>query len=140
MVSANFQKDRLLRTAETLTLAVGGAAVFSLIGFPAGLVSGSLLTVASAALLGRPMLVPLPLTRVVSVLVGMSLGAVVTPETLRGIVTFPLSIAVLTASTICMTAVQVTSLDTEPGRNSVRSGSTGARFPSSPPRNSITQH
>jgi len=102
MVSASIPKDRLLRTAETLLFGAGGAAVFSLLGFPAGLVSGSLLTVATAALLGRPMLVPLPLTRVISVLVGISLGAVVTPETLHGVVTFPLSIAVLSIATICM--------------------------------------
>ncbi len=102
MTSALPPKRLLLRTAETLLIAAGGAAAFSLIGFPAGMVTGSLLCVALAALLGRPMMVPLPLTRVISVLVGIALGAVVTPETLRGIVTFPLSIAVLTVSTVCM--------------------------------------
>jgi uncharacterized protein len=95
-------KLQLLRTAETLLIAAAGAAVFHAIGFPAGLVTGSLLCVAAAALLGRPMMVPPHLARVVSVLVGIALGAVVTPETLRGVITFPLSIAVLTASTVCM--------------------------------------
>jgi uncharacterized protein len=95
-------KQVLLRTAETLVIATGGALGFAYIGVPAGLVTGSLITVATAALLGRPMLFPLPLSRVISVLVGMSLGAVVTPETLKGIAAFPLSIAILTVSTICM--------------------------------------
>ena len=44
--------------------------------------SGSVLAVAVAALLGRPMRVPLPLARVCYVIVGILLGAVVTPETL----------------------------------------------------------
>ena len=47
-------------------------------------------------------MVPAPLSRVISVLVGISLGAVVTPETLKGLVTFPLSVAVLAVSTLCM--------------------------------------
>lgn len=94
----------LLHTAETLLIATGGGVAFVLIGFPAGLVSGALLCVAAAALLGRPVTVPLPLARVISVLVGISLGTVVTPETLHGLAAFPLSIAVLTVSTICMIA------------------------------------
>ena len=41
------------------------------------------------------MLVPTPLMRAIFVLIGISLGAVVTPETLHGMATYPLSIAVL---------------------------------------------
>lgn len=92
----------LLRTGETVLFAAGGGIAFVLIGFPAGLVTGSLLTVAVAALSGRPMMVPQPMARVVYLLVGISLGAVVTPEMLHGLTRFPLSIAVLTISTICM--------------------------------------
>lgn len=103
-------RQTLLHAAETLLIATGGGVAFVLIGFPAGLVSGALLSVATAALLGRPMTVPLPLARIISVLVGISLGAVVTPETLHGIAAFPLSIAVLTVSTVCMIAATVTYL------------------------------
>lgn len=78
--------------------------IFLLIGFPAGLVSGAMLSVAGAALAGRPVLVPLPVARVILVLVGISLGGVVTPEMLHGLAAFPLSIAVMTVSTICMVA------------------------------------
>ena len=76
-------KRELLRTAETLLIAAVGGVGFTLAGFPAGLISGSLLSVAAAALVGRPVMIPLPLSRVISVLVGISLGAVVTPETLN---------------------------------------------------------
>jgi len=42
------------------------------------------------------------LSRVCFVMVGMLLGAVVTPDTLRGLATWPFSIAILSVSTICM--------------------------------------
>jgi membrane AbrB-like protein len=97
-------KSTLLRTAETLSIAAVGGVALALLGFPAGLVTGSLLAVAIAALAGRPVVVPLSLTRVIFVLVGISLGAVVTPEMLTGLATFPLSVAVLAISTLCMIA------------------------------------
>lgn len=92
----------LLPHAETLLIAAVGGVAFTLIGVPAGLVSGSMLATAVAALAGRPMQVPLPLARVSFVLIGILLGAVVTPETLRGMATWPLSIALLAASATVM--------------------------------------
>ena len=97
-------KTVLLRTGETLSIAAVGGVALSWLGFPAGLVTGSLLGVAIAALAGRPVSVPVPLSRVISVLVGISLGAVVSPATLKGLATFPLSVAVLAVSTLCMVA------------------------------------
>jgi membrane AbrB-like protein len=94
----------ILKVAETLLIATVGGVGFNLIGFPGGLVSGSMLVVAVAALAGRPMKVPLHLARPCFVMVGILLGAVVTPETLRGIATWPLSVAILVVSTLCMFA------------------------------------
>src|SRR5215813_14454188 len=90
--------------AETLLIAATGGLGFNAIGFPGGLVAGSMLAVAAAALAGRPMRVPPILARPCFVVVGILLGAVVTPATLMGIVTWPLSIAVLVVSAICMFA------------------------------------
>src|SRR5712691_7743062 len=95
----------LIQIAETLLVAAVGGVGFSIIGFPGGLVSGSMLTVAIGALAGRPMKVPLPLARVCFVLVGILLGAVVTPETLKGVAAWPLSVALLVISAICMMIV-----------------------------------
>jgi membrane AbrB-like protein len=92
----------ILRVAETLLIAAVGGIGLNSVGFPGGLVSGSMLAVAVAALLGRPMKVPMALARPCFVLVGILLGAVVTPETLRGIATWPASIAILVVSSICM--------------------------------------
>jgi membrane AbrB-like protein len=97
-------KTVLWRTLETLSIGAVGGTTLTWIGFPAGLITGSLLAVALAALAGRPVMVPVPLSRVISVLVGISLGAVVSPETLKGLVTFPLSVAVMVVSTLCMIA------------------------------------
>jgi membrane AbrB-like protein len=97
-------RQDLLQVGETIGIAAAGGVAFALVGVPAGLVSGSILAVASAALAGRPMKVPLWLARICFVLVGMLLGTVVTPETLRGVVTWPLSIVLLTLSTVCTTA------------------------------------
>jgi membrane AbrB-like protein len=92
----------VLHTLETLAAGAAGAMLLTWLGFPAGLVTGSLLGVAIAALVGRPVTVPAPLSRVISVLVGISLGAVVSPDTLKGLAAFPLSVAVLAVSTVCM--------------------------------------
>src|ERR1700722_8538238 len=85
----------LTETAETLAIALAGGVTFTYLALPAGLVSGSVLAVATAALLGRPVRMPLALARVCYVIVGILLGAVVSPETLRGVITWPVSIALL---------------------------------------------
>ena len=64
----------LMQVAETLLIAAVGGVGFNLIGFPGGLVSGSMLAVALAALAGRALMVPLPLARLCFVLVGILLG------------------------------------------------------------------
>jgi membrane AbrB-like protein len=92
----------LLHTAETLAFAALGGVVFAAAGFPAGLISGSMLAVAIAAVLGRPVVIPLALARLAFVLLGILLGAVVTPETLKGIAAWPLSVAILVVAAVCM--------------------------------------
>jgi uncharacterized protein len=92
----------LLGTAQTLAFAALGGAVFASAGFPAGLISGSMLAVAIAAVMGRPVLIPLAVARLAFVLLGILLGAVVTPETLKGIADWPLSVAILVVAAACM--------------------------------------
>jgi membrane AbrB-like protein len=92
----------LRRLAETLALAAVGGALFTALGVPAGWLSGAILTVGAAALAGRPMLIPGWLLRILFIVVGISLGAVATPETLRGIATYPGSVAVLILAMVCV--------------------------------------
>ncbi len=80
-------RNVVLPPLETLLIAAAGGITFAKLGIPAGLVSGSVLAVAIAALAGRQMQVPRPFQRVCFVLVGILLGAIVTPETLEGMAT-----------------------------------------------------
>ncbi len=88
----------ILSLAETLAIAGLGGAIFGLSGFPAGWLSGSMLFVAVAAVGGRPAHVPPLLAGFIFVVIGISLGSVATPETMRGITAWPVSIAVLIAA------------------------------------------
>ncbi len=92
----------LRNVAETLCFAAFGGITLGLLGMPAGWLSGAIIAVACAALAGRPMQIPMPLMRALLVLIGISLGAVVTPATLNGMATYPLSIAVLLVAMACI--------------------------------------
>jgi membrane AbrB-like protein len=105
--------------AETLVFAAVGGLTFGMLGVPAGYLSGSILAVSIAALSGRPMRVPAPMMRVLLVLIGISLGAVVTPETLRGMATYPLSIAVLIVASTVISIVGTAYLRTVHGWDTV---------------------
>ena len=97
--------DRIAITrhvAETLGVAAAGGLTLGLLGMPAGFLSGSILAVAGASLAGRPMLIPTTLMRILLVLIGISLGSVVTPETLHGMATYPLSITALIVAMACV--------------------------------------
>ena len=107
--SANDRFAILRHLTETLVIAAAGGSALGLIGVPAGWLSGSILAVAGASLAGRPMLIPTLLMRAIFVLIGISLGAVVTPETLHGMATYPVSIAVLI---LAMTSFPLVAPDT----------------------------
>lgn len=91
------------RTGETLALALGGGLALGLPGFPAGWMSGSILAVSVAALLGRPMFLPNLLGRITYVVMGISLGGAVTPQTLHNMATWPLSIVLLSIAMVLLT-------------------------------------
>ncbi len=94
-------RQTLLSLGETLLIGAIGGAVLTAIGMPAGWLSGSMIAVAIAALARRPMTVPAPFARVVFVLIGISLGGAVTPETLKGVATWPLSVVLLCVGMLC---------------------------------------
>jgi membrane AbrB-like protein len=91
------------RPIETLAIASAGGLLFHLAGFPAAFVSGSMFAVAVAALFGRPALMPGWLARIFFLAIGISLGTVVTPATLRSMAAAPLSIGVLAVATVAIT-------------------------------------
>jgi membrane AbrB-like protein len=109
----------ILTLGETLAIAGVGGTILGLSGFPAGWLSGSMLFVAIAAISGRPAHVPPPLARAIFITIGMSLGGVATPDTLRGMVTWPVSIAVLIAAVAAVTIATASYLRTVHGWDKV---------------------
>src|SRR5882672_4201009 len=105
LMSATSTRRILLtrRFAETLAYALAGSAVLGLAGLPAGWLSGAIVGVSAAALSGRPVFVPPQVGRIVYVILGISLGSSVTPETVATMVTWPLSVLALTVAMIAVT-------------------------------------
>lgn len=83
-----------------LTLAAGGigGAAFAFFDLPAAWLAGSLVAVSALALSGLPVYVPDLLRKIIFVVLGISLGAAVTPETVAGIRTWPITLALLMLS------------------------------------------
>ena len=98
-----FHLAQALRLLETLAYAGIGGAALGLPGFPAGWLSGAILVTTAAALAGRPVYIPRPLANCVFVVLGISLGSAMTPETLHRMSTWPLSLVLLVGSMTVVT-------------------------------------
>jgi membrane AbrB-like protein len=98
MPQAPTSRQKLVRIAQSLLIGAIGGFLFNAAKFPAGWLAGSMVFAAAAALAGRPIQVPSALARLCSVVLGIAIGGVVTPETLRGMMTWPLSIAMVAIS------------------------------------------
>ncbi len=72
--------------------------MFAFFDLPAAWLAGALVAVSALALSGLPVYVPDLLRRVVFVVLGISLGATVTPETVAGIRTWPITLSLLAIS------------------------------------------
>src|SRR5262245_47346263 len=94
----------LRRFAETMLAAIVGGAIFGLGGGPAGWMSGAIVAVAGMGIFGRATHFPDPLARGLFVLIGITLGGGVTPETLKTMATWPLSLLALAISMALVTA------------------------------------
>jgi membrane AbrB-like protein len=86
-----------------LLIAALGGIPLGLSGFPAGYLSGAIIAVSTAALLGRPTTIPDKFARVFYVIMGISFGGTVTPETVKGMATWPLSLALLSLAMVLLT-------------------------------------
>ena len=91
--------------AETAVYGTAGATALVLLHVPAGALVGAMATVAIASLAGRPTAVPTSLQTVLFMVVGAAVGAAATPEALRSIPTWPISLGILAVSTVVMYGV-----------------------------------
>ncbi len=94
---------RALSTLETLAIGAAGGLLFLWAQLPGGLISGAMIAVGGAAIAGRPLAVPPVLTQAVLVLLGISLGSLVSRQLLQHVGAYPLTIALLALATFCST-------------------------------------
>jgi membrane AbrB-like protein len=96
-------RTKILNVIETLAIGTAGSALFLLLHLPGGLISGAMIAVGSAAIAGRPLSLPPILTQTVLVLLGISLGSLVSRQLLQHAGAYPLTIALLALATFCST-------------------------------------
>lgn len=97
---------RLAWLAATLVIAFAGGGFFAWLAMPAGWLSGALVATGVAALAGAPVGVERNIRLATYILLGTSMGSAVTPETLHGITTWPVTMLVLIVSVpVMMVAV-----------------------------------
>src|SRR6516165_4802260 len=92
-----------LQVLETLAIGTIGGVLFLLIGLPGGLISGSMMAVGIAAMMGRSLAMPPILTQAVLVLLGISLGSLMSRQLLQHVGAYPLTIALLAIATFLTT-------------------------------------
>jgi len=96
-------RTKTLQFLETLAIGTIGGLLFLVAGLPGGLITGAMLAVGSAAMLGRSMAVPAHLTQAVLVLLGISLGSLMSRQLLQHVGAYPVTIGLLALATFCTT-------------------------------------
>src|ERR1700724_3888552 len=96
-------RAKALNVLETLAIGAAAGVLFLWASLPGGLISGAMISVGIAAIAGRPLSVPPILTQTVLVLLGISLGSLVSRQLLQHMSAYPLTIALLALATFCST-------------------------------------
>src|SRR3981081_2890039 len=96
-------RAKTLNVLETLAIGAAGGALFLGANLPGGVLSGAMIAVGIAAIMGRPLFVPPILTQTVLVLLGISLGSLVSRQLLQHMGSYPLTIGLLALATFCST-------------------------------------
>jgi membrane AbrB-like protein len=96
-------RARIFNFLETLTIGAAGGTLFLWANLPGGLISGAMISVGIAAIAGRPLAVPPIITQVVLVLLGISLGSLMSRQLLQHVSAYPVTIALLAVATFCST-------------------------------------
>jgi membrane AbrB-like protein len=90
----------LRETAVTLAIGAVGASLFLWLGFPAAMLTGPALFVTLASLAGVPTAIPQRLRDLCFVVVGVGIGANVTPEVIDAVRLWPISLLALAVLTV----------------------------------------
>ncbi|MBR0756222.1 AbrB family transcriptional regulator [Bradyrhizobium jicamae] len=103
MATAIPDRSKILSMLETLVLGTAGGLLFLWLNLPGGLISGAMAAVAIAALFGRPLALPPMVTQSVLLLLGISLGSLVSRQLIQHMSSYPLTIGLLALATFCST-------------------------------------
>src|SRR6476469_5861516 len=103
MTSAIPDRATVFSTLETLAVGGAGGLLFLWAGLPGGLISGAMFAVGGAALAGRSLALPPILTQTVLLLLGISLGTLVSRQLIQHMSSYPLTIGLLALATFCST-------------------------------------
>src|SRR3984893_8804693 len=103
MASAIPSITKNLNVLETLAIGAAGGVLFLWADLPGGLISGAMIAVGVAAIAGRPLTMPPILTQTVLVLLGISLGSLMSRQLLQHMGAYPWTIALLALATFCST-------------------------------------
>jgi uncharacterized protein len=85
----------LRRFLQSMLIAASGGILFNAAGFPAAWLAGGMVFSGTAALMGQRVFVPLLVARLFYLTLGISIGGVVSPQTLGGILSWPASIVLV---------------------------------------------
>src|SRR3954468_19090271 len=103
MASSVPSRDEILRVLETIAIGAAGGLLFLWANLPGGLISGAMIAVGTAALAGRRLVLPTILYPSVLLLLGISLGALVSRQLIQHMSAYPLTIGMLALATFCST-------------------------------------
>jgi membrane AbrB-like protein len=103
MALSSESRAKILNMLETLVIGSAGGLLFLWANLPGGLISGAMIAVGAAALAGRPLSVPAHITQTVLVLLGISIGSVVSRQLIQHMSAYPLTIGLLALATFCST-------------------------------------
>ncbi|ODT65922.1 MAG: hypothetical protein ABS75_29695 [Pelagibacterium sp. SCN 63-23] len=104
MPAAMLFKSVPFQVLLTFALSALGGGVAELAGLPAGWLMGGALAVTIAAMLGAPVAMPARLRDIAFVLIGMSMGASVAPDSLALLASWPISLAALALELVIIVA------------------------------------
>jgi uncharacterized protein len=96
-------RSKTRNVLETLVIGAIGGGLFLWLHLPGGLITGAMIAVGAAAIAGRPLMVPAIMTQSVLVLLGISLGSLMSRQLLQHLGAYPLTIALLALATVCST-------------------------------------
>ena len=96
-------RNKALIASETLAIGGAGGLLFVFAHLPGGLISGAMAATGIAAIAGRPLAVPPIVTQAVLVVLGISIGSVVSRTLIDHVGAYPITIALLALATFFST-------------------------------------